>query len=101
MAESWKKLKTSNVFSSNRNGSALVRELLRYNSLFVGFFFFFFRKVKVCIVHKIRWITYHKVTCSTFSLASDKLVAGACGAIGSSIPHIPSMYQIRIDLYTR
>ena len=41
MAESWKKLKASNVFSSiivcyNRNRSAPVRELLSYNSLFVG-----------------------------------------------------------------
>ena len=41
MAESWKKLKTSNLFSlfivcSNRNTSALVRELLSNNSLFVG-----------------------------------------------------------------
>ena len=41
MAESWKKLKTSNVFSSfivcsNRNRSAAVRELLSNNSLFVG-----------------------------------------------------------------
>ena len=41
MAESWKKLKTSNVISSfmvcsNRNRSALVRELLSNNSLFVG-----------------------------------------------------------------
>ena len=41
MAESWIKLKTSNVFSSfivclNRNRSALVRELLSNNSLFVG-----------------------------------------------------------------
>ena len=41
MAESWKKLKTSNVFSSfivrkNRNRSAQVRELLSNNSLFVG-----------------------------------------------------------------
>ena len=41
MAESWKKLKTSNVFSSfivckNRNRSAPVRELLSNNSLFVG-----------------------------------------------------------------
>ena len=41
MEESWKKLKTSNVFSSfivcsNRNRSALVRELLSYYSLFVG-----------------------------------------------------------------
>ena len=41
MAESWKKLKTSSLFSSfimssNRNRSALVRELLRNNSLFVG-----------------------------------------------------------------
>ena len=43
MAESWKKLKTSNLFSSfivssNRNRSALhvVRELLYNNSLFVG-----------------------------------------------------------------
>ena len=41
MAESWKKLKTSNVFSSfnvcgNRNRSALLRELLSNNSLFVG-----------------------------------------------------------------
>ena len=41
MAENWKKLKTSNVFSSftvclNRNRSAPVRELLSNNSLFVG-----------------------------------------------------------------
>ena len=41
MAESWKKLKTLNVFSSftvckNRNRSAPVRELLSNNSLFVG-----------------------------------------------------------------
>ena len=41
MAESWKKLKTSNVFSSfivckNRNRSAIVRELLSNYSLFVG-----------------------------------------------------------------
>ena len=41
MAERWKKLKTSNVFSSfivcyNRNRSAPVRELLSNNSLFVG-----------------------------------------------------------------
>ena len=41
MAESWKKLKTSNllssfIMSSNRNRSALVRELLCNNSLFVG-----------------------------------------------------------------
>ena len=41
MAESWKKLKTSNLFSSfivcsNRKRSALVRELLSNNSLFVG-----------------------------------------------------------------
>ena len=41
MAESWKKLKTTNVFSSfivcqNRNRSAQVRELLSNNSLFVG-----------------------------------------------------------------
>ena len=41
MAESWKKLETSNVFSSfivckNRNISALLRELLSNNSLFVG-----------------------------------------------------------------
>ena len=41
MAESWKKVKTSNVFSSfivckNRNRSAPVRELLSNNSLFVG-----------------------------------------------------------------
>ena len=41
MAESWKKLKTSNLFtsfivSSNRNRSALVRELLCNNSMFVG-----------------------------------------------------------------
>ena len=41
MAESRKKLKTSNLFSpfivcSNRNRSALVRELLSNNSLFVG-----------------------------------------------------------------
>ena len=40
MTESWKKLKTSNVVSSfivcsNRNRSALVRDLLSYNSLFV------------------------------------------------------------------
>ena len=41
MAESWKMLKTSNLFlsfivNSNRNRSALVRELLCNNSLFVG-----------------------------------------------------------------
>ena len=41
MAESRKKLKTSNLFSSfivrsNRNRSALVRELLCNNPLFVG-----------------------------------------------------------------
>ena len=41
MAESWKKLKTSNAFSSfivfkNRNRSALLHELLSNNSLFVG-----------------------------------------------------------------
>ena len=41
MAESWKKLKTSNLYSlfivsSNRNISAQVRELLCNNSLFVG-----------------------------------------------------------------
>ena len=41
MAESCKKLKTSNVFLSfivclNRNRSAQVRELLSNNSLFVG-----------------------------------------------------------------
>ena len=41
MAESSKKLKSSNVFSvfivcSNRNRPALVRELLSNNSLFVG-----------------------------------------------------------------
>ena len=41
MAENWKNLKTSNVissfvFCSNRNRSALVRDLLSYNSLFVG-----------------------------------------------------------------
>ena len=41
MVENWKKLKTSNVFSSfivckNRNRSAPVRELLNNNSLFVG-----------------------------------------------------------------
>ena len=41
MAESWKKLKTSNLFSSfimssNRNRSALVRELLCNNSLSVS-----------------------------------------------------------------
>ena len=41
MAESWKKLKTANLFSSfivssNRNRSALVRKLLCNNSLFVG-----------------------------------------------------------------
>ena len=41
MAESSKKLKSLNVFSllivcSNRNKSALVRELLSNNSLFVG-----------------------------------------------------------------
>ena len=40
LAESWKKLKTSNVFSSfivcwNRNRSALVRDLLCNNSLIV------------------------------------------------------------------
>ena len=41
MAERWKKLKTSVVFSSfiacyNRNRSALVREFMSNNSLFVG-----------------------------------------------------------------
>ena len=41
MAESWKKLKTSNVVSRfivclNRNRSALVRDLLCNNSQFVG-----------------------------------------------------------------
>ena len=41
MAESWKKLKTLNVFSSfivskNRNRSVPVRELLSNDSLFVG-----------------------------------------------------------------
>ena len=41
MAESWKKLKTSNVFSSfivcqNRKRSVLLGELLSNNSLFVG-----------------------------------------------------------------
>ena len=41
MAERWKKLLTSNVFSSfivceNRNRSAPLRELLSNNSLFVG-----------------------------------------------------------------
>ena len=41
MADSWKKLKASNVFSSfivckNRNRSAPVCELLSNNSLFVG-----------------------------------------------------------------
>ena len=41
MAESWKKLKTSNLFSSfivssNRNRPALMRELLCNNSLFGG-----------------------------------------------------------------
>ena len=41
MAESWKKLKTSNVFLpfivyKNQNRSAAVRELLSNNSLFVG-----------------------------------------------------------------
>ena len=41
MAESWKKLMTSNLFSpfsvySNRNRSARVCELLSNNSLFVG-----------------------------------------------------------------
>ena len=41
MAESWKKLQTSNLFSSfikssNRNRLALMRELLCNNSLFVG-----------------------------------------------------------------
>ena len=41
MADSWKKLKTSNLFSSfivssNRNRSALVLELFCNNSLFVG-----------------------------------------------------------------
>ena len=41
MAESWKMLNTSNLFlslivSSNRNKSALVRELLCNNLLFVG-----------------------------------------------------------------
>ena len=41
MAESWKKLKTSNVVwlfivCSNRNRYALVHDLLSYNSQFVG-----------------------------------------------------------------
>ena len=41
MAESWKKLKTSNVFSlftvcKNRNRLAVVSELLSSSSLFVG-----------------------------------------------------------------
>ena len=41
MADSWKKLKTSNVFASfivnkNLNRSALVCELLSNNSLFFG-----------------------------------------------------------------
>ena len=39
MVESWKKLKTANVcffVCSNQNRSALVRELLSNNSLFVG-----------------------------------------------------------------
>ena len=41
MVESWKRLKTSNLFSSsfvssNRNRSAQERELLCNNSLFVG-----------------------------------------------------------------
>ena len=41
MAESWRKLKTLDLFSSfivstNQNRSALVRELLCNNSLFVG-----------------------------------------------------------------
>ena len=41
MVESWKKLKTSNMFSLfivclNRNRSAPARELLSNNSLFVG-----------------------------------------------------------------
>ena len=41
MAESWKKLKTSNMVSSfiicsNLNRSALVHDLLSYSSLFVG-----------------------------------------------------------------
>ena len=41
MVDSWKKLKTSNLFSSfivssNRNRSAQVREFLCNNSLFVG-----------------------------------------------------------------
>ena len=44
MAESWKKLKTSNLFSSfivssNRNRSALVRKVFCNNSLFVGLLF--------------------------------------------------------------
>ena len=39
MKESWKKPKTSNAVSSfvcNRNTLALLRDLLSYNSLFVG-----------------------------------------------------------------
>ena len=41
MVETWKKLKISNVFllfivCLNRNRSAIVRDLLSYNSLFVG-----------------------------------------------------------------
>ena len=44
MAESWKKLKISNVFlllilSSNGNRLALVRELLSNNSLFVSWLY--------------------------------------------------------------
>ena len=50
-------------------------------------------KAKVCFVHKISSITYHIVTCSAFSRASGKLVAGAWGAVGSSIPHIPCTGQ--------
>ena len=50
-------------------------------------------KANVCFVHRISWITYHIVTCSTFSRASGKLVAGAYDAVGSSILHIPCTGQ--------
>ena len=59
MAESWKKLKPSNVFSSlndcsNRNRSALVRELLSKNSLFMGQLY----KDKSLALHAPDWLCF-------------------------------------------
>ena len=62
MAESWKKLKTSNRFSlfivcSNRNTSALVRDLLSYNSLIELIYFSnikYPKRLRICpIPHSI------------------------------------------------